>query len=353
MKSNRILSTAGISPSEAMKIRSYCSLIQGYLTDKWLFADDFIKSHVCIVSSDYLINLKKDKLKKSQIIIVFNTSYQSFSEFEYQLVPPITSKKVQSVLNQISKKTIFKPLNQLPSEPSNAVNKFKSVFNKLRTNFFGKKASQRIEIQQQRKQDFIQKLTQNIQTDAKPIHKIVFLGSPGSGKTTAIKSISGGKSLSSEVSATDSVAKDKTATTVGIDYAKISLAGNKQVALFGTPGQVKFNYVWDIVGRNANAFVILLDMSRPDPLAYLKFYTNFLCNEIGNTSTLHCAFTHCDKFEGDIDCVITLIKIEFRKIKDIFKIDAREKQDITAMITQVALQLDEHNINVFFSSSSV
>ena len=42
--------------------------------------------------------------------------------------------------------------------------------------------------------------------------------------------------------------------------------------LFGTPGQSRFDFMWQILARNALGLVILVDNSRPDPLADLHTY---------------------------------------------------------------------------------
>ena len=58
MKKDRILSTAGVCQNNSIKLRSYCNLMQSSLSDKWLFADDFVESHVCFIRDDYLQNMK-------------------------------------------------------------------------------------------------------------------------------------------------------------------------------------------------------------------------------------------------------------------------------------------------------
>ena len=137
---------------------------------------------------------------------------------------------------------------------------------------------------------------------------MVFLGSPGSGKTTALQTVSDGKALGSEVAATDIVAKDKEKTTVGIDYSEVQVNDGLKLQLFGTPGQVKFNFLWDVVGKSADAFVILMDLSRPEPMMYLKFYLRFLHTEIGNSENVFCALTHCDLFPVDLASFKDLIE---------------------------------------------
>lgn len=102
-------------------------------------------------------------------------------------------------------------------------------------------------------------------------YKILFTGSMGAGKTTAIGSISEVPPIVTDVQNTDqSVVKAR--TTVGLDYGQLTLDNGDRIRLFGTPGQTRFDFLWQILVKNALGMVILTDNSRPDPLADLNTY---------------------------------------------------------------------------------
>ena len=102
-------------------------------------------------------------------------------------------------------------------------------------------------------------------------YKILFTGSVGAGKTTAIGQISDVPPLVTDVRNTDR-SVHKPLTTVGLDYGEFALDTGDRVRLFGTPGQSRFDFMWQILARNALGLVILVDNSRPDPLADLHTY---------------------------------------------------------------------------------
>ena len=112
--------------------------------------------------------------------------------------------------------------------------------------------------------------------------KVVFTGPMGAGKTTAIRAISDGAALlSTDVpisGAADAAAAalaggGKTMTTVGLDYGECQLApGHGVLKLFGTPGQERFRFMWDILGAGAFGLVVLADNARPDPVGDVAHY---------------------------------------------------------------------------------
>ncbi len=102
--------------------------------------------------------------------------------------------------------------------------------------------------------------------------KLVFAGSMGAGKTTAIGAISEIAPITTEAANTDRTEFDKEQTTVAMDYGEITLATGEKLRLYGTPGQVRFRFMWPILAAGALGAVILIDNSRPDPLADLALY---------------------------------------------------------------------------------
>jgi signal recognition particle receptor subunit beta len=103
-------------------------------------------------------------------------------------------------------------------------------------------------------------------------HKILFTGTMGAGKTTAIAAVSGIKMVRTEAANTDRALFNKATTTVGFDYGEVGLDGGQVLRLYGTPGQARFSFLWKIIARGAIGVIILVDNSRPAPLEDLAIY---------------------------------------------------------------------------------
>ena len=110
-------------------------------------------------------------------------------------------------------------------------------------------------------------------------YKILFTGTMGAGKTTAIGAISGVAPIVTDVANTDfSVAKSH--TTVGLDFGMLTLETGERLRLFGTPGQKRFDFLWKILAREALGLIILVDNSRPAPLDDLRVYLDGFADEL-------------------------------------------------------------------------
>jgi small GTP-binding protein len=96
--------------------------------------------------------------------------------------------------------------------------------------------------------------------------KIVVTGPFSAGKTTLIRTISEITVLSTEKDITDHTKSRKAETTVAMDFGRITIDRDLVLYLFGTPGQDRFDFMWEILGEGMLGYILLVDASRPDSL---------------------------------------------------------------------------------------
>ncbi len=94
--------------------------------------------------------------------------------------------------------------------------------------------------------------------------KMVISGAVNAGKTEFIKAISEIEVVSTERRATDDTKLIKKETTVAMDFGRIAIGPDLVVHLFGTPGQKRFDFMWEILSEGMLGLVILVDSTRPE-----------------------------------------------------------------------------------------
>lgn len=168
--------------------------------------------------------------------------------------------------------------------------------------------------------------------------KIVFTGTPGAGKTTAIAALSDTPPVTTDVRNTDPTLA-KSHTTVGLDFGQVDLGNGQVVRLFGTPGQLRFEFMWQILAADALALVILIDNSRPDPLRdladYLEAYGALLPSMnavIGVGRTLECPLPTLDEFSDAV--------AERGLVVPVLSVDVRERDDVLMLLDIVLAQAE-------------
>jgi small GTP-binding protein len=94
--------------------------------------------------------------------------------------------------------------------------------------------------------------------------KMVVTGPFNAGKTEFIRSVSEIDVVSTERKITDVTSRVKKETTVAMDFGRISVDDDLVLYLFGTPGQKRFDFMWEILSEGMLGFVVLVDSIRPE-----------------------------------------------------------------------------------------
>jgi len=171
------------------------------------------------------------------------------------------------------------------------------------------------------------------------VNKIIFTGPVGVGKTTAINAVSDISTASTEAKTSDEVSKFKASTTVAMDYGVLNLDGGEKLHLYGTPGQDRFNFMWDILVQGGIGLILLLDASRNDPLEDLESYVNAFRDFISSTNIVVGVTRYDPLGKPKLHSVRTrLDEMGFKC--PVFTVDGRHKEDVKTLLTSLLIDLD-------------
>jgi small GTP-binding protein len=100
--------------------------------------------------------------------------------------------------------------------------------------------------------------------------KMVVTGPFNSGKTRFIQSVSEIDVVSTERKISSDAERVKENTTVAMDFGRITVDADLVLYLFGTPGQKRFDFMWEILSEGMLGFVVMVDSTRPETFREAK-----------------------------------------------------------------------------------
>lgn len=169
--------------------------------------------------------------------------------------------------------------------------------------------------------------------------KLIFTGTMGAGKTTAISTISEIPLVSTEAANLDQESARKATTTVAMDYGEVTLDDGDKLRLYGTPGQERFRFMWEILARGALGVVILVDNARPDPLEDLGIYLDNFSGLIQKASAV-IGITRTDiALQPTVDDYYSYL-IERGIMLPVFVADVRQRADVLMLVDALLSTLE-------------
>jgi len=156
----------------------------------------------------------------------------------------------------------------------------------------------------------------------KQIVKLVITGPVNAGKTTMVQNLSDSQIAATDVTATDQVSQLKAMTTVGLDFGILKIDDGLELHLFGTPGQSRFNFMWNILSKGAIGAIFLVDSTSDESMQEMKKMFAYFSEHVDLPAIVGATKQDLDGAKS-IEQIATLLEMNPDLV---LPVDAREKE---------------------------
>ena len=155
--------------------------------------------------------------------------------------------------------------------------------------------------------------------------KIVVFGAFGAGKTTLVKT------LDPESSHVEADCAGGT-TTVALDFGRVLMEGN-HIHIFGTPGQERFEFAREILGKGMDGAILLIDATSP-----VDDFIHHLYDSLSSAGIPFVIFLNkCDTIGARPDLIEKVLNAAVIK-----KVSAKDRQQSLEALCSFAQSLPPH-----------
>ena len=121
----------------------------------------------------------------------------------------------------------------------------------------------------------------------------VIAGAVGAGKSTFVRTISEINVIETDCNATDITTLIKQETTVALDFGRLRLNPAMDLHIYGTPGQSRFDFMWDILIKHSHSYVLLVAAHRPENFSYTREIISFINQRVQIPMIVGLTHTDC------------------------------------------------------------
>lgn len=186
------------------------------------------------------------------------------------------------------------------------------------------------------RQDLIRRTRATATKASRPL-KIVITGPFSAGKTTLIGTISEVAIVGTERDVSDEGRVQKAKTTVAMDFGRITFAEDLSLFLFGTPGQRRFEVMWEILSEGMIGFILLVnaadDRSLQEGSHILDQFKRYA------DVPFVVGVSHLDGAKEDKDTILSRVRqvLEVPESVEVVACDPRSRDDVKNLMLNILM----------------
>jgi signal recognition particle receptor subunit beta len=168
---------------------------------------------------------------------------------------------------------------------------------------------------------------------------MVITGPFSAGKTEFISSVSEIDVVTTERKISSDAERVKEETTVAMDFGRITVDDDLVLYLFGTPGQRRFDFMWEILSEGMLGFIVLVDSVRPETFREAKHILEVFR---GYASTPYLVAANMHDFPDAWSPVDIRIALKIEKEIKVLSCVARDKESVKNVLLELLYSILEN-----------
>ena len=166
---------------------------------------------------------------------------------------------------------------------------------------------------------------------------MVITGPFSAGKTTLIKTISEVAIVGTERDVSDESRAVKERTTVAMDFGRITFAEDLSLFLFGTPGQRRFEVMWEILSEGMIGFILLVNAADARSVEEASHILDQFRKYADVPYVV--GVTHVDDVDqsGEAACERVRHTLHVPDAVDVVTCDPRNREDVKGLMLQILI----------------
>ena len=185
------------------------------------------------------------------------------------------------------------------------------------------------------------------------IMRLVVAGTPGAGKSTFVRTISDVEVVDTDRAATDEISLLKKKTTVAFDFGRLEFGPSMELHIYGTPGQSRFSFMWDMLIRRADVYILLVAGHRPNDFHYARQIISFMNQRVQIPMIVGLTHMDCSGAASQDEVMIRLGYTNERNRPLTVTVNPNERSSVVeALLASMALHIGRSNVDQPIRSAS-
>lgn len=177
------------------------------------------------------------------------------------------------------------------------------------------------------------------------IMRLVVTGTVGVGKSSFIRSASEIAVVDTDRQATDETALLKKKTTVAMDFGRLQFGPDMALHLYGTPGQSRFDFMWDILIRKAHAYIMLVDAHRPSDFRNARRILAFMNQRVHIPMIIGLTHVDCKGAWSEDNVAIALGYVDEKNRPPIVAVNANQRDSVVQALIALVQHFMQSSMN--------